>query len=780
MMNKIIAMDIREVVASKYIDWNYYRNSKILITGANGLIGSQIIKVLLHADLEFNLGIEILALVRNKKKIDEVLPKAGKKIKVIVQDITKRIKYKGDIDFIIHAASVTSSKDITEKPVETINSIVLGTENVLEFAKEKNVKSIVYLSSMEVYGSVPFSRKEPIKEKDFGYIDIFKSRSSYPEGKRMAEALCAAYWNEYKLPVKIARLAQTIGASLDYYNQKVFAEFARSVVEEKNIVLKTQGESIRSYIYITDVIVALLIMLKNGENGEEYNIANTVTTCSIKDVAKMLCDKYVKTNLVVEIDDKYYPEPSKYELDTLKFQNITGWEPNVSLEEMFSRLVSSFCYQKISMNDVQKNTSNIKKFIQRIFSIRNSKTSKIITFLGIKFTLNKTKIYKKLYQNSSVKNNRIIFNNFNGKGYGCHPKYIAEEIIRRKLPYDMYWLCENEDILNNGDIPTNIKKVIYKSKEAIRLLYSAKVLVSNVRCVKLLKRGWEKTDNQVYIQTWHGSLGIKKIGHSIEAKTFPATVEHGDSSYDEELTKWDFLISNSEFENNVYKEALKWDKETLMFGHPRNDIFFVDECKKKQIRNKILSFYGLDTNSKIILYAPSYRYNNNIQSYQLDYENVLKNLKNRFQGKWVAMLRLHPRLVKSNLAKQFLLSLTDVVDASCYPDMQELMVSADALITDYSSCIFDFMLSEKPAFIFATDINEYNNERGFYYPLETTPFPIAKTNDELAQNILKFDMDKYSLEVEQFLKDKGCMEDGLASKRVVDLIEKIMRNGNEN
>ena len=779
MMNKIIAMDIREVVASKYIDWNFYRNSKILITGATGLIGSQIIKVLLHADLEYNLGIKILALGRNKKKIEEVLPKAGKKIKFIVQDITKRIKYKGDIDFIIHAASVTSSKDMTEKPVETIKSIVCGTENILEFAKEKNVKSLVYLSSMEVYGSIPFSRKEPIREKDFGYIDIFKSRSSYPEGKRMAETLCAAYWNEYKLPVKIARLAQTIGASLDYYNQKVFAEFARSVVEEKDIVLKTQGESIRSYIYITDVIVALLTMMKKGENGEEYNIANTKTTCSIKDIAKMLCDKYVKTNLVVEIDDKYYPEPSKYELDTSKFQNISGWVPNVSLEEMFSRLVSSFYYQKILMSDDCKNTSNRKKFLQRIFSIRNSKSSKIITFLGIKFALNKAKIYKKLYKNSSVKNNRIVFNNFNGKGYGCNPKYIAEEIIRRKLPYDMYWLCENEDIFNTGDIPTNIKKIIYKSKEAVKLLYSAKVLVSNVRCVKLLKRGWEKTDKQNYIQTWHGSLGIKKIGHSIDAKTFPATVEQGDSSYDEELTKWDFLISNSDFENNVYKEALKWNKETLMFGHPRNDIFFVDECKKKQIRNKILSFYGLNADSKIILYAPSYRYNNNIQPYQLDYENILKNLQNKFQGKWVAMLRLHPRLVKSKLAKQFITNLTDVIDVSCYPDMQELMVSADALITDYSSCIFDFMLSEKPAFIYATDINEYNNERGFYYPLEETPFPIAKNNNKLINNILNFDCIKYKTEIRQFLKDKGCMEDGQASKRVVDLIEKITRVNNE-
>ena len=117
-----------------------------------------------------------------------------------------------------------------------------------------------------------------------------------------------------------------------------------------------------------------------------------------------------------------------------------------------------------------------------------------------------------------------------------------------------------------------------------------------------------------------------------------------------------------------------------------------------------------------------------------------------------------------------------VIDTSFYPDIQELLVASDGAITDYSSCIFDFMLSKKPAFVFATDIKDYNTDRGFYYPLKSTPFPVATNNKELEQNILNFDNEKYQKEVALFLKDKGCIEDGHASERIVDLIEKIMKD----
>ena len=158
---------------------------------------------------------------------------------------------------------------------------------------------------------------------------------------------------------------------------------------------------------------------------------------------------------------------------------------------------------------------------------------------------------------------------------------------------------------------------------------------------------------------------------------------------------------------------------------------------------------------------------------------LIDNLKKCFGGDWVVILRLHPHL--ANIKNQSLLHSDNrnVVNANQYPDIQELLVATDIGITDYSSWIFDFMLSRKPAFIYAEDIEKYNTDRGFYYQLETTPFPIATNNFELVENIKNFDYKQYEIKVDEFLQEKGCMEDGLASKRVVDLIENIEREDNK-
>ena len=125
-----------------------------------------------------------------------------------------------------------------------------------------------------------------------------------------------------------------------------------------------------------------------------------------------------------------------------------------------------------------------------------------------------------------------------------------------------------------------------------------------------------------------------------------------------------------------------------------------------------------------------------------------------------------------------LISLPDgVVNATDYADIQELLVAADAGITDYSSWIYDFILGGAPGFIFAPDRAEYDNLRGFYYSLESTPFPVAKTNAAMCANIESFDEDRFSRDAAAFIAGKGCMEDGMASMRMVDLMEKWIGDG---
>lgn len=768
--NKIEQLDTREIIESKYINWEFFQNKTVLVTGATGLIGTQIVKALLYANEVFNTRINIIAIVRNKEKVQKIFPKTRlmQLIQFVYQDISEPIKYRGHVDYIIHTANSTSSASFVNTPVETISSIVQGTKNILDFARKVKTKSIVYLSSMEVYGEIPISREEPLTENEYGYVDILKPRSSYQEGKRTAECLCSAYAHEYGVPVKIARLAQTIGAGVDYNDNRVFAQFARNIVEQQDIVLKTKGETIRSYCYITDAVTAILSMLEKGNNGESYNVANPETTCSIMDMAKMLCDKYPSSKLVVNIDDRNFPSTTKYYLSTTKYYHKSGWNAIVDLEEAYSRLISSF----ISPNDINDPHIFSTTLLQEIFSLVNYDLEhKQICILGKKFLVKKSLPYKK-YKNLPIKNNKIFFSNFDGKSYGCNPKYIAEEILKRKLPYELCWLVKDIKI-EKHNFPNSIKLIDYNSQQVYKELATAKIWIDNQRKIRLIKKGLVKKGGQIYIQTWHGSLGIKKLDNDVKAFTAESNRNWINfAKYDSKIA--DYLISNSTFESTTVKNALWFNNNLMEIGHPRNDIFFKSESEKYTIKQKICNSLGINTNKKILLYIPSFRDDYTVDCYNINVTLLRQALMQKYGGDWIIAIRVHPRVTEHS--KELFKFSDNVVNASYYPDIQELLVSSDIAISDYSSCIFDFMLSRKPAFIYAEDIKKYNTERGFYYPLESTPFPVAKNNAELAENIKNFDYDKYRNEVEKFLKEKGCMEDGHASKRVVDLIEEIINN----
>ena len=408
--------------------------------------------------------------------------------------------------------------------------------------------------------------------------------------------------------------------------------------------------------------------------------------------------------------------------------------------------------------------------LEYIFSLTNSGTDKLIMFLGIPIRIDQTKYYKKFCQELEIDNNKIVIENFNGNSYGCNPKYITEEILRRKLPYDIVWLVRSVKKEEEKNVfPPNVRLVGYGTKQGLKELASAKLWIDNQRKNYFIKKGLTKKNGQYYIQTWHGSLGIKKLDADVGAFTNEYKQEWVErAKYDSSM--WDFLLTNSEFENKIFRHALWYNNEIKQFGHPRNDIFFKNTSS---IHKKVKDFYNIPESKKILLYVPSFRDDENIDCYKLDYSNILKELENKFGEEWVCITRLHPRAKKFD--KYIIPEQKNIIDGTFYPDIQELLVSADAAITDYSSCIFDFMLSKKPGFIFATDIEKYNTDRGFYYPLEETPFPISRNNKELCENIKNFDMVKYKQDVENFLQNKGCMEDGHASERVVDLIEELMK-----
>lgn len=348
----ILQEDLELIAHSKKIPWHFFENNTFFITGATGLIGSQLIKALVCRNRLYNSNIKILANIRNIEKANLIFSEilGRPELQFIIGDVTDGFTYSKNVDFIIHTANVTTSREFVTHPVEVIQTTLLGTQRILEFAKEKKTKSIVYLSSMEVFGVVPPSHTKAT-ENDLGFINISNPRSCYPESKRMAECLCTAYAKEYNLPVKIARLSQTFGSGITYSENRIFAQFAKSVIENKNIVLHTKGLSWGNYCYTRDTIEGLFILLAKGNSGEAYTIANENSNIRIKDMAQMVVDKISKGKIKIlfdipESDLTYgYAPDTELHLSSAKMQAL-GWEPTVSLEESYTRMIKSMLSSK--------------------------------------------------------------------------------------------------------------------------------------------------------------------------------------------------------------------------------------------------------------------------------------------------------------------------------------------------------------------------------------------------------------------------------------------------
>ena len=252
------------------------KGKTVLVTGATGLIGSLLVKALQCCNRRKETGIKILALVRNQEKAERLFGDLLKRedLKLVIGDITMPVEVDDKIDHIIHCASITTSKVMISRPVDVIRTSLNGTENLLELAKEKQVRSMVYVSSMEMYGALNLQNDQMVTEEMTGYLNPLALRSNYPESKRMCENMCVAYGTQYEVPVKIARLAQTFGAGVLPGENRVFAQFARSAMKGSDIVLHTEGKSEGNYCYTADAVRALLTILVKGENMQAYNVVN--------------------------------------------------------------------------------------------------------------------------------------------------------------------------------------------------------------------------------------------------------------------------------------------------------------------------------------------------------------------------------------------------------------------------------------------------------------------------------------------------------------------------
>ena len=306
---------------------------RILVTGATGLIGKALIKTFLECEAV------VYAVVRDRQK---ALALWGDKVTLIESDVTEMPPENRKIDYVIHGAANTSSRMFVEKPADIIRTNLLGTVHMLEFARANPVKGFVFLSTMEVYGNP--DQEGIIDEKSACSLDTMAARSSYPESKRMCENLCASYCAQFRVPVKVVRLAQTFGAGTDYHDPRVFAEFARCVIENRDIILRTAGETKRCYLSVNDAVRAILLVMIRGEISEAYNAANEETYCSIREMAEMVCRDCAGDRIRVRVDlpdnpDAYgYAPVMKMKLSSEKLRRL-GWEPREALKEIYQELI---------------------------------------------------------------------------------------------------------------------------------------------------------------------------------------------------------------------------------------------------------------------------------------------------------------------------------------------------------------------------------------------------------------------------------------------------------
>ena len=343
--NPVHLEDLQRIVADDNIPWHELDGKTILVTGATGLIGSNIVNALLYYGERTALPPRVLAFVRNREKAERVfseqLAEHADMLSFVVGDICDPAELDGQVDYIIHAASDTASRNFISRPVEIIHTAVIGTWNMLELARKKNLKSFVYLSSMEAYGSPTEERL--LTEDAPAYFDSSALRSCYPESKRMCEMSAAAYAAEYQVPAKCVRLAQTFGPGIAQSDVRVFADFSRKALAGENIVMATKGDSQRMYLYTADAVRAILTVLLKGENGKCYNAANPATYCSVLEMAQLVGQLFSegRTKVIFSTDPRdaqKYPPGHKLKLDVSRLASL-GWHAYTALPDMYLRMI---------------------------------------------------------------------------------------------------------------------------------------------------------------------------------------------------------------------------------------------------------------------------------------------------------------------------------------------------------------------------------------------------------------------------------------------------------
>jgi len=370
----------------------------------------------------------------------------------------------------------------------------------------------------------------------------------------------------------------------------------------------------------------------------------------------------------------------------------------------------------------------------------------------------KAKIFMFIFGFFSVDNKKILFSNFNGKGYGENPRAVCDELLKRKTNMKLYWIVDD---INDKSIPKSVIKIKNNSIKYYYHLRTSKVWINNVR----FRSSITKRDNQFYIQLWHGPIGLKKIEKDCEEhlNKYYVKAAKNDSKY------IDLMVSNSKHFTNLANNSFWYKGRVEKFGTPKNDEI-VNTKNHNEIIDIIRKKYNIKKEEKILLYAPTFRTNYSSKTYDINLEQLIDELKKIYNCNYKVLVRLHPNSSESYISK--LINNKNIINVNSYPNINHLLIASDILITDYSSIMFDIALLNKKVFIYASDIDEYDRE--FYFDIYKLPFDVSKNMNELINNIKNFDEKKYIKKIDKFNIEQEIFEDGHASERVANEILKVV------
>lgn len=411
-----------------------------------------------------------------------------------------------------------------------------------------------------------------------------------------------------------------------------------------------------------------------------------------------------------------------------------------------------------------------KKTKRRIKKIRTFKRNGILFQQMLRYFWGMPPVNKCIYHWAKlfwrIDETKIVFATFSHT-FNCNPGSIAAELAKRDYPGKLVFLVEKQHLaeLQKSDSAEKIDFVNVWSWRALKEAATAKIRLENAQTF-LWQSFTPKRPEQIYINTWHGSLGIKRLDTALAVdaklrKRVPLSKKYTD-----------FCISNSEFEDMVMETSFFGGVTKVRLGHARNDIFFQSPEIINEVKKKYRRLLELPDDCRIALYAPTFRENGFFKGFlDIDYQALADALQRKFGGMWKILVKFHPHDVKRMHNAGLQLPLA-VVDAAKCNNINELLLATDVGITDYSSWIFDYIHLRRPGFIYAPDLDEY--KRGFYYPLTDTPFPVTIDAEQFREAVLNFDEEKYAAGVEAFLEKMGCTDDGKSGGRIADFLETLI------